>query len=255
MDLRLFEGHAVAALLHFVRAASFLAVVPFFGRQRDTFFVRLVLSVALGSIFWFADRRALAVPHDLVALLVAVAREVVIGFALGYALSLLTSILVAAGEIVSTEMGFSMARVMNPESGVDATVVSQLFQVFGFLLILHFDLHHEALRILEQTFVACPIGEPFAIEPIWHGIQTLLSGSIVAALQYAFPVLSVMLLLTAGFVLLGRAVPHVNLMEFGFTVRVLVALLAATWFLSAGTPFLLRSFATMLGDIRAMFPA
>lgn len=254
MDIRLLEGHAVALLLHLVRTGSFLAVVPFFGRQRDTFFVRLVLAVALASIFWWSDRHAVAVPKDLFGLGVLAARECVVGFALGFAMSLLTSVLVAAGEIVSSEMGFSMARAMNPESGVDATVVSQLFQVFGFLLLLQFNLHHEALRILDTTFAACPIGEPLQFEPIYAGLQILVGSSILFALQYAFPVLAIMLLLTVGFVLLGRAVPHVNLMEFGFTARVLVALAAATWFLSAGTPFLLRSFASMFDGIRAMFP-
>ncbi len=255
MDLRLLEGHAVAMLLHLVRTGSFLAVVPLFGRQRDTFFVRLVLAISLATIFWWSAPRAIAVPGGLLEMGVLAGRECLVGFALGFALSLMTAVLIAAGEIVSTEMGFSMARVMNPESGVDATVVSQLFQVFGFLLILHFDLHHEALRILGQTFAACPIGEPFEFTPIWDGVRVLVGSGILIALQYAFPVLAVMLLLTVGLVLFGRAVPNVNLMEFSFTVRVLVALTAATYFLSAGTPYLLRSFAGILDGARGMFPA
>jgi flagellar biosynthetic protein FliR len=254
MDLRLFEGHAVALLLHLARTGAFMAVVPLFGRQRDSFFLRLVLSVALGSIFWWSDGRPAALPHGVPGFALAVVQECLVGFALGFALGLLTSVLVAAGEIVSTEMGFSMARIMNPETGVDATVVSQLFQVFGFLLILQFDLHHEALRILDRTFAACPVGAPLDFEPIWNGISTLVGASILFALQYAFPVLAVMLLLTVALVLFGRAVPHVNLMEFGFTARVLVGLGAAVWFLSAGTPFLLRAFGSLLDGVRAMFP-
>jgi flagellar biosynthetic protein FliR len=254
VDPRLFEGHAVALLLHLARTGAFLAVVPLFGRQRDSFFLRLVLSVALGTVFWWSDGRPAPVPHGVAAFGLLVAQECLVGFALGFALSLLTSLLVAAGEIVSTEMGFSMSRIMNPETGVDATVVSQLFQVFGFLLILQFDIHHEALRILDQTFAACPIGEPLRLEPVWEGIRTLVGASILFALQYAFPVLAIMLLLTVGLVLFGRAVPHVNLMEFGFTARVLVALMAAAWFLSAGTPFLLRAFGSILDGARAMFP-
>jgi flagellar biosynthesis protein FliR len=254
VDLALFEGHAVALLLHMVRAGAFLAVVPLFGRQRDTFFLRLVLSVALGAIFWWSNAHMVAMPAGLPELAIAAAGECVVGFALGFALSLLTTVLVAAGEIISIEMGFSMARAMNPESGASATVVSQLFQVFGFLLILQFDLHHEALRILEHTYRACPVGAPLHIAPIWNGIQALVGATILFALQYAFPVLAVMMLLTVGLVLFGRAVPHVNLMEFSFTVRVLVALAAASYFLNSGTPFLLRAFGSLLGGTRAMFP-
>ncbi len=255
MDLALLETSAVALLLHVARTAAFLAVVPFFGRQRDTFFLRLVLSLALGSILWWSGERTVAMPSGLLMLAVQAGSECLIGVALGFALSTLTAILVSAGEIVSSEMGFAMARAVDPDSGQSATVVSQLFSIFGFLLVLQLDLHHEALRILAHTFEACPVGEPMQLGPVWDGIRTLVGASIVCALQYAFPLLAVMMLLTVGLVLFGRAVPNVNLMEFSFTVRVLVALIAAVYFLSAGVPFLERTFEDVLLTARAMFPA
>lgn len=255
MDLALLEGQAIGLFLHFVRTGAFLFVVPFFGRQRDTFFLRLVLGVALGSMLWWSGGKPVEVPRSLLELGMLAASESLVGFALGFALSMLTSILVSAGEIVSSEMGFAMARAMDPDSGASSTVVSQLFSVFGFLLVLQLDIHHEALRILSHTFTVCPVGAQFSIEPMWLGVSTLVGDSIVCALQYAFPVLAVMLLLTVGLVLFGRAVPNVNLMEFSFTVRVLVALVAAIWFLSAGAPFLERTFEDFLLTTRSMFPA
>jgi flagellar biosynthetic protein FliR len=254
MDLTLLEGHAIAMLMHLVRAGAFLSVVPFFGRQRDSFFLRLILSVSLGSMFWWNGQHTIAVPSSLVELTVVAAGECLIGFALGFALSLLTAMLSSAGEIVSNEMGFAMARALDPDSGGSSSVVAQLFQIFGFLLVLQLNIHHEALRILQQTFEACPIGEPFRIEPMWLGIQAMVGGGVVCALQYAFPLLAVMLLLTVGLVLFGRAVPNVNLMEFSFTIRVLVAMIAAIYFLSAGTPFLERTFESFLVTTRSMFP-
>jgi len=74
------------------------------------------------------------------------------------------------------------------------------------------------------------------------------------ALQYALPLLSLMLLLSAGMVLLGRAVPAINLMEFGFALRVLLALGALALFLVEGTPFLLQTFRALLDGAAAMFP-
>lgn len=254
MDLALLEGHAIALLLHMVRAGAFLSVVPFFGRQRDSFYLRLVLSVAIGSMLWWNGAHTVEVPTSLVALVVMAAGESLIGFALGFALSLMTSMLVSAGEIISSEMGFAMARALDPDSGGSSTVVAQLFQIFGFLLVLQLNLHHEALRILQHTFEACPIGEPFRFEPMWLGIQAMVGGSVVLALQYAFPMLAVMMLLTVGLVLFGRAVPNVNLMEFSYTIRILVALVSAIYFLAAGTPFLERTFDGFLLTTRSMFP-
>jgi flagellar biosynthesis protein FliR len=254
MDLLLAQDYALSLFLHMVRVGAFMAVVPLFGRQMDTLIVRLVLTVALGGIFWWVGQQRIELPGNLLVVGMMAVREVVIGVALGFALSTMTSILTSAGELIASEMGFSMARTINPESGVDAAVVSQLLQVLGFLLILHFDLHHEALRVLEQTFRACPIGQEFAIEPIWHGLSTLVSGSVQAAVQYGFPILGIMFLLSVGLVLLGRAVPAINLMEFGYALRVLVALGALAWFVVEGGPFLLQTFEAVLQGAAGMFP-
>lgn len=254
MDLLLVEDYATSLFLHVVRVGAFFAVVPIFGRQTDSMMLRLVLAVSLGAVFWWVGDQRVTTPGNLFALGVMGVREGVIGMALGFALSTLTSMLVSAGEVISSEMGFSMARTMNPESGLDATVVSQLLQVFGFLLILQFDLHHEALRIVEQTFHSCRVGEPFDLAPIWAGLNALVSGSVQLAVQYSFPILGVMLLLSVAMVLLGRAVPAINLMEFGFALRVLLALGATAFFLVEGTPFLLHTFRGLLDGARTMFP-
>jgi flagellar biosynthesis protein FliR len=254
MDLTTAEDYAVSLFLHVTRVGAFFAVVPLFGRQLDSLMLRLVLALSLGAVFWWVGDQRVVVPDSLLAAGVMTVREGVIGIALGFALSTLTSLLVSAGEVISSEMGFSLARTMNPESGIDATVVSQLLQVLGFLLILHFDVHHEALRVLETTYRNCPVGSGFDIGPVWAGLQTLVAGGLHLALHYAFPVLGIMLLLSAGLVLLGRAVPHINLMEFGFAARVLVALGVLTLFVGEGTPFLLQAFRGILDVAAAMFP-
>ena len=254
MDLSLLHDYATSLLLHVTRVGAFFAVAQIFGRQNDSIMLRLVLAVSLGAVFWWVGAQRIHTPTSLLELGVMAVREGVVGLALGFAMTTLTALLVSAGEIISMEMGFSLARTMNPESGVDATVVSQLLQVFGFLLILHFDLHHEALRVLEQTFRACPVGEPFDIAPIWHGLQALVSTSVQVALQYSVPILGAMFLLSVGLVLLGRAVPAINLMEFGFALRVLLALFAVAMFLGEGTPFLIQSFRALLDGAREMFP-
>ncbi|MDO8348864.1 MAG: flagellar biosynthetic protein FliR [Planctomycetota bacterium] len=255
MDLSLAQDYAVSLFLHMTRVGAFFAVVPLFGRQLDSMILRLVLAMSLGAVFWWVGEQRIAVPDSLLAAAVMAMREVVVGIALGFALSTMTSMLVSAGEVISSEMGFSLARTMNPESGTDATVVSQLMQVVGFLLILQFDLHHDALRVLEQTFAACRVGQPFDIAPIWLGLQALVGGSVVLAVQYAFPVLGLMLLLSVAMVLVGRAVPAINLMEFGFALRVLLALGAMAWFVVGGAPFLIQTFHALLDGALQMFPS
>ena len=212
------------------------------------------MSTSVGAIFWWIGDQRIDTPDHLLELGVMGIREVVVGISLGFAIATMTSMLVSAGEIISSEMGFSLARAINPETGVSATVVSQLLQVLGFLMILQLNLHHEALRLLEQTFHSCRVGEPFDLAPIWAGLVTLVSGSVELAVQFSFPVLGTMLLVSAGMVLLGRAVPAINLMEFGFALRVLLALAGLAIFLGEGSPFLVATFESILEQASDMFP-
>jgi flagellar biosynthetic protein FliR len=88
---------------------------------------------------------------------------------------------------------------------------------------------------------------------VFAGIAALVSGSIALAVQYAFPVIAVMLLLSVGMVLLGRAVPAINLMEFGFALRVVVALGLMVLFLAEGSPFLVEAFRGILAAAGGLF--
>jgi len=254
MEYLLLQDYATSLFLHIVRAGAFLAVLPLFGQQRDSFFLRLVLATALGGIFWWVGQQRIDAPDKLLELGVMGVREGFIGFALGFALSTMTTLLISAGEIISMEMGFSMARAINPETGVSATVVSQLLQTLGFLLLLQLDLHHEVLRVLEHTFHACPVGQTFELMPIFDGIVTLVASSVELAIHYSFPIIGTMMLISTGMVLLGRAVPAINLMEFGFALRIVAALGALTLYLGEGAPFLINMFESVIERVYAMFP-
>jgi len=253
MDYLLLQDYATSLFLHVVRVGAFVAVLPLFGKQRDSMMLRLALSTSVGAIFWWIGDQRIDTPDYVIELGVMAIREGLIGLSLGFVLSTMTTLLVSAGEFISSEMGFSLARTMNPETGINGTVVSQLLQVMGFLMILSLDLHHDAIRILDLTFNSCKIGEPFAYQPIWDGVVTLVGSSVKLALQYSFPILGTMLLISAGLVLLGRAVPAINLMEFAFALRIIIALSGLALFITEGGPFLIQTFAGILERAAEMF--
>ncbi|MFT4840948.1 MAG: flagellar biosynthetic protein FliR [Planctomycetota bacterium] len=254
MDYLLAQDFMTSLFLHVVRVGAFIAVLPLFGKQRDSFALRLALATSMGTIFWWIGDQRIDTPDHVLHLAVMAVREGLVGLSLGFALSTMTSMLVSAGEFISSEMGFSMARTINPETGVSGTVVSQLLQVTGFLMILSLDLHHDALRIMDLTFRSCKVGEPFDFIPIWEGILALVGGSVQLALQYSFPILGTMMLISAGLVLLGRAVPAINLMEFAFSLRILISMSGLALFITEGGPFLIRTFAGILNRAAEMYP-
>lgn len=253
MDLQALIIYMPALLLHFVRAGAFFSAVRLFGVQRDSRMLRLILAISMATIFWWVGDKIVLIDRGFPELIVMVLREAVIGIAAGFAISLMTTALVTAGEIISHEMGFSLARTMNPETGHGSSVISQLLQTVGALLILQLNIHHEVLRLLGLSYETLRIGGPFDIEPMFRVLTSLIGKSMVVATEYALPVLGVMLLLTSVLVMLARAVQHINLLEFTFGVRILLALFSSAYFLVDGAPFLEQAFAEMIAEARLMF--
>ncbi len=241
-------------LLHFVRAGAFFAAVPLFGAQRDSRILRLILAVSTGTIFWWVGEKILPIEGGLIELMVLAVREALLGLVAGFAVSLMTSLLISAGEIISHEMGFALARTMNPESGVSSSVVSQFFQAIGALLIFQLNVHHEVIRLLAFSYERVPTGQTYDTDPMFSVLTSLIGKTLLSAVQYALPVLAVMMLLTSVLVMLARAVPNIHLLEFSFGVRILLALFSAAYFLVQGAPLLERVFAEMLVEARLMFP-
>ena len=241
-----------AFVLHLVRAGAFFTVVPMFGTQSESRLLRLVLTVGLAGIFWWLSPKVVPV-SNLVTLALLAAREALIGLLAGFAVMLLTAALVTAGEIISNEMGFSMAQLMDPLTGKSTPVAASLFEVMGYLLLFATNLHHEVLRVLATSYELLPVGGGFDFAPVFERISSLVADSIEYGLRYAVPTLGVMTLLTAAFVILARAVPNLNLMEFSWSARILLALLASAHFLYEGRDLLLGMFTDILGRSRALF--
>ena len=240
-------GILAAFVLHVLRAGAFLLAMPVFGSRGDSRMLRFALAIALGSMFFAIQPNPVDLGHGTsLELGVLAAREVLVGLGAGLACATMVHLMTSAGELISHEMGFAMAQAVNPETGRNSSVVSQLFQLFGFLLILQLDLHHGLLRFLQGLYDWIPVGHTPDFGSIYEGLRELVGMSMQFAVQYALPILAVMLLLTATLVILARAVQNINLMEFSFGLRILLALLASAWFLGEGTGFLQSAYDAIL---------
>ena len=246
-------------MLHFVRAGAFFVAIQLFGSQNESKTFRLILAISLGATFWWVDDDKLM--HDIaggssglellrtggfLSLGLLVALDSLVGLAAGFAVSMIVHAMAIAGEILNHDMGFAMAQVMDPITGRSHAVMSQFFQTIVILMVFGLNFHHGIIRVLARTYELIPVGQGFNIEPVFHRLNDLISFSISSALRYAFPVMGILVLLTAVLVMLARAVQNINLMEFSFGLRIVLGIFSAIFFLGEGMPFLQLLIETIL---------
>ena len=94
MDYLLLQDYATSLFLHVVRIGAFVAVLPLFGKQRDSIMLRLALSTSIGAIFWWIGDQRVDTPDHVIELIVMAIREGLIGLSLGFVLSTMTTLLV-----------------------------------------------------------------------------------------------------------------------------------------------------------------
>ena len=177
-------------------------------------FLSLLLFTALGAPVTVA-------PTELALMAV---REVVIGIFLGFMLHLVLLAVRVAGELVGQEMGFLVARQVDPTSGVASTLVTNLYENVFLLVLLALDGHHWLLRSLERSFAFAPIGSVHLGERVGPTAIAMFAEMFRAGIVFAAPVMVFLVIVSVLIGLLSRAVPGLNVMEVGFTLRVLVAL-------------------------------
>jgi flagellar biosynthetic protein FliR len=154
-----------------------------------------------------------------------VAGEFVIGLIMGLTLQFVFEGVQLAGQIVGFQVGHSLANLINPQSDVETTILSNLYQTVAVLIFLALNVHDWILRGLAKSFTYCPPGTcvltPAAVEDLWRAA----GGMLVVAIQIAMPAIlaTIVIDVTLGF--LGKASPHLPVMFVGMSIKSVAAFL------------------------------
>jgi flagellar biosynthetic protein FliR len=221
------------------RTAALIVAAPLLGFGTGFAGYRLAL-VFLLSVTLFVAHDPLPVEVEPIAYAVLLLREVVIGVFLGFLLQLVLLAVRVGGEMVGQEMGFLVARQVDPQGGAPSSIVSNMYEILFLLALLAVDGHHWLMRALDDSLTRAPIGELSLGLGFAPALQTMLGEMFAAGVVFAAPVLVILVMTSILIGLLARAVPTLNVLEIGFSLRVVVALVAMYLFAPLLEPSMMR---------------
>ncbi len=210
-------GWLGAWLWPFFRIGALFMAVPVIGAQTVPVRVRLLLAIAVTGIVAPSVTVPAVDPFSLAAILIIV-QQVFIGVAMGFALQLVFSAVVTAGQVVAMQIGLGFATMVDPQNGMSVPVVSQLLLMMTTLLFLAMDAHLVLLRLLVDSFRILPIAPDGLVRGgAWAMVQwgrEMFAGSLWIAL----PAVASLLLMKIAFGVMARAAPQLNIFAIGFPV-------------------------------------
>jgi len=211
-------------LLVLARTSALVLAAPVLGQGTGFAGWRVGLIAFLSLLLFSVNGAPVDAPPIELGLMVL--REALIGIFLGFMLQLVLLAVRVAGELVGQEMGFLVARQVDPTNGVASTLITNLYENLFLLVLLALDGHHWLLRSLERSFTFAPIGRLELGQRMAPTALAMFSEMFRAGLVFAAPVMVFLVLVSVLIGLLSRAVPGLNVLDIGFTLRVLVALVA-----------------------------
>ncbi len=165
-----------------------------------------------------------------------VLREVMIGISLAFVLQLVVLAVRVSSEMIGHEMGFAMASEVDPVQGFRTPLITHLYETLFFLGVLAVNGHHWLLRALAESYERAPIASIHFEENLPGFVLKLFTQLFAAGLTFAAPILVMLTLVSAMIGLLSRAVPQLNILEIGFTLRITAGLGAMLLFVPAIAP-------------------
>jgi flagellar biosynthetic protein FliR len=163
--------------------------------------------------------------------LAALARNLLVGLSMGFALRLVFVAIELAGQMIGLQIGLSFAGYFNPDMGDSENVVSSLTSMLALLMFLSIDGHLMLLYSLADSFRLFPAGADggLPIDPM--ALVHAAADIFAIAMSISMPILAVMLLVNVVLGLMARVAPQLNLFAVGFPLTVVAGLAALTLFL------------------------
>ena len=218
-------GSIVAFGLYLVRTSALVLASPVLGNAAAFPGYKVALIAALAFLMHAATGAPLAEAVGPLAFAAMAMRELLIGLALAMVLQLVVLAVRVGGELVGHEMAFNMSGIVDPATGLSTPLITHLYEGLFLLSLLALDGHHLILRALAESFERAPVGAVHFPSSAALAVQGLFSEMFVAGLTFAAPVMVLLVLVSLLIGLLARAVPQLNVLDLGFTLRIVAGLL------------------------------
>jgi len=234
----LFAPGAPAILVLFsARVSGLVLVAPVFSARPVPVAIKTGLVVLLSILIAPVAQLHLVRLPDLTP--VAILGETLVGFALGLGAAILIGAAETAGELLSTQIGLSGAAIVDPMSSHQTTALGQFVHLFAIALVLSLDGHLVMLDALATSAQRIPIGTPLDIAAGLRDFVRTGSTLFSLGLQFAAPIIAVVLVANVALAVLSRAAPQLQILQLAFPIQILIGIgtlvatlpFIATWFL------------------------
>lgn len=207
--------------------------------------IGLALLVALSAQATLQDQPVISM--DGPDALGAVIQQLVVGFAIGFAVRIVFAAVELAGETVGFQMGLGFAAFFDPSINSQSSAVARFYGHMATLLFIVLNGHLLVLTAVLKSFESFPVSaNPFpALGQL--KLQELGAELFATALWIALPLIGMLMFVNLALGIVSRVAPQMNIYAIGFPVTLTVGLIG----IAATLPMLDQPFMALFESVMA----
>jgi len=214
--------NVVGFLLLFFRFAGLFIMVPLFSHMSIPMTIKTAIAFVF-SVLFFPNMPSLAMEITTINVVFAIISEFLLGFVVGLMLQLVINIMTFAGIQISFIMGFSMASVVDPQSGISMPIIANILALLALMVFLALDGHHVVLLFVNESLQEVALGGFMLNAEIFEYMLKATTNMFMVGFMIAFPIIALSLLADIIFGMLMKTMPQFNLLVIGFPIKIMVA--------------------------------
>ena len=256
VDLKFVTDFLLHYMLASLRIGAFLLSAPLFGARWMPLQVRIIMAFAMGAaVVGFVpvmDVNQLTSSTGMVLIFI----EIAVGLTAGLTLTIWFAAMLLAGEKIASSAGLGYAAQVDPTTGANTPVVSQILYLFLLVIFVSVDGHLIAIATMVESYRILPVGSPVSPDVMIAAGIGAAGSMFLSATIIMFPIAMVLLMINVTVGIISRSAPTLNLFSFGFPITlisVFILLYVSAGGLGASSQGLIDSglsyVQTMIGDL------
>ena len=244
------SGAVLVYLLVFARTGAMVMLLPPIGDANVPPRVRLMLALAITlalapTVITTYPQTA---PQNTVALALLILQEVTAGLMIGAVARIIVSAMSVAGFLIASQTGLSYAETLDPTSaGQQGAVVGNFLSMLAIVLIFASNLHHLAIGAVAGSYHLIPPGTSLPTGDMAELAIRIVSSAFALGFQLAAPFLVFGFAVNAGFGVLARLMPQLQVFFVAMPVNILVGFVIMSLLIGGMMTLFLNYYAAQMG--------
>jgi len=243
-------------LLIFCRVTAFFVVTPIFNHKNVPAIFKIGLGFFISLLIVSVHGPSQAMIIDIQYFLLVI-REVLIGIMMGFIVYLFFVTVQTAGGLIDMQIGFAMANIVDPVSGVSVPLLGNFKYMLMLVVFLMMNGHHYLLIGLMDSYLYMPIENQWfsrmADGSLAQFITNAVISSIVIGIQVALPLMVAMFITDVGLGFLAKTAPQFNVFVIGFPVKIMLGLFLIFLLMPGMAMIFEKIFTVMFNTLEQMF--